>query len=163
VAAPELRAMDRPGDLGWVVERHGALYAEEHGWGVRFEALAAGIVGEFGAGHDPRLEAGWIAELDGVRAGCAFCTTSGREGVARLRMLLVEPFARGRGVGSLLLERCVAFARGAGYARMELWTTADLEAARRLYERAGFRVVREERESPFGIEVTSRYMELSLG
>jgi GNAT superfamily N-acetyltransferase len=162
VAAPALRALDRPGDLGWVVERHGALYAMEFGWDQSFEALVARIVADFASGHDPRREAGWIAEVDGRRAGSVFCVASERDGAAKLRALLVEPAVRGRGVGRLLVERCIAFARGAGYARLELWTTADLEAAGRLYDAAGFRVARETRERAFGTEVVSRHMELEL-
>jgi GNAT superfamily N-acetyltransferase len=151
--------VSRPGDLGWVVERHGALYAEEYGWDQSFEALVAGIVAEFAPG--PR-SAGWIAEVDGRRAGCVFCVPSGTPGVAKLRALLVEPSARGLGVGRLLVGRCVEFARAAGYARIELWTTADLETAVRLYETFGFRVAREEREDAFGTRVLSRHMELEL-
>jgi GNAT superfamily N-acetyltransferase len=162
VDAPVLRALDRPGDLGWVVERHGVLYASEFGWDQSFEALVAGIVAGFAADHDPLREAGWIAEVDGRRAGSVFCMASDRAGVAKLRALLVEPAARGRGVGRLLVERCVSFARETGYARLELWTTADLEAAGRLYRASGFRVVREARERQFGTEVLSRHMELAL-
>jgi GNAT superfamily N-acetyltransferase len=160
VAAASLRALDRPGDLGWVVERHGALYAAEHGWNQEFEALVAGIVAGFPPG--PR-EAGWIAEVDGRRAGCVLCTASPeRPDVAKLRALIVEPSARGHGVARLLVERCVAFARATEYARLELWTTANLEAAGRLYETFGFEVVREVREEAFGTEVLSRHMELEL-
>jgi GNAT superfamily N-acetyltransferase len=155
-----LRSLDRPGDLGWVVERHGVLYADEHGWNQEFEALVAGIVAGFSPG--PR-EAGWIAEVDGRRAGCVLCTASPeRPGVGKLRALIVEPSARGHGVGRLLVERCIAFARDAGYARIELWTTANLEAAGRLYEAFGFSVAREVREEAFGTEVLSRHMELEL-
>jgi GNAT superfamily N-acetyltransferase len=163
MGAPALRALDRPGDLGWVVDRHGVLYAAEHGWDQSFEALVARIVADFAAGHDPVREAGWIAEVNGRRAGSVFCVASERAGTAKLRALLVEPGARGHGVGRLLVERCVAFAREAGYDRIELWTTANLEAAGRLYEAAGFRVVRETRERAFGTEVLSRHMELELG
>jgi GNAT superfamily N-acetyltransferase len=162
VGAPVLRALDRPGDLGWVVERHGVLYAREHGWDQRFEALVARIVADFAAGHDPLREAGWIAEVEGRRAGCVLCVASDRDGAAKLRALLVEPFARDRGVGRLLVERCISFAAEAGYRRLELWTTANLEAAGRLYEAAGFRMVRETREAAFGTEVVSRHMELEL-
>jgi GNAT superfamily N-acetyltransferase len=160
VGAVALRALDRPGDLGWVVERHGALYGLEFGWDQSFEALVAGIVADFEPG--PR-EAGWMAEVDGRRVGCVLCTASPLEGVAKLRALLVEPEARGLGVGRLLAERCIEFARDAGYTRIELWTTANLEAAGRLYEALGFRVVREEREEAFGAELLSRHMELELG
>jgi GNAT superfamily N-acetyltransferase len=160
VAAATLRPLDRPGDLGWVVERHGALYAAEHGWNQEFEALVAAIVAGFSPG--PR-EAGWIAEVDGRRAGCVLCTASPeRPDVGKLRALIVEPEARGHGVARLLVERCIGFARDAGYARLELWTTANLVAAGRLYETFGFEVVRELREAAFGTEVLSRHMELAL-
>jgi GNAT superfamily N-acetyltransferase len=161
VGAATLRGLDRPGDLGWVVERHGVLYAAEYGWNQEFERLVAEIVAGFTPG--PR-ESGWIAEVDGRRAGCVLCTASAeRPDVGRLRTLIVEPDARGHGVGRLLVERCISFARDAGYSRVELWTTADLEAAGRLYETFGFRVVREVREQAFGTEVLSRHMELELG
>ena len=161
MGAATLRPLDRPGDLGWVVERHGALYAAEHGWNQEFEALVARIVADFSPG--PR-EAGWIAEVDGRRAGCVLCTAAPeRPDVGKLRALIVEPEARGHGVGRLLVERCIAFARDAGYARLELWTTANLEAAGRMYEAFGFSVVREVREKAFGTEVLSRHMELELG
>ena len=161
MGAATLRPLDRPGDLGWVVERHGALYAAEHGWNQEFEALVARIVADFSPG--PR-EAGWIAEVDGRRAGCVLCAASPeRPGVGKLRALIVEPSARGHGVGRLLVERCIGFAREAGYGRLELWTTANLEAAGRLYETFGFSVVREVREEAFGTEVLSRHMELELG
>jgi GNAT superfamily N-acetyltransferase len=160
VGAPVLRALDRPGDLGWVVERHGTLYAAEHGWDQSFEAMVAGIMARYSPG--PR-EAGWIAEVDGRRAGCVLCTASpGRPDVGKLRALIVEPEARGHGVGRLLVERCIGFAAEAGYARLELWTTENLEAAGRLYEAFGFEVVREVREEAFGTEVLSRHMELEL-
>ena len=161
MGAATLRPLDRPGDLGWVVERHGALYAAEHGWNQEFEALVARIVADFSPG--PR-EAGWIAEVDGRRAGCVLCTASSeRPGVGKLRALIVEPEARGQGVARLLVERCISFAREAGHTRIELWTTANLEAAVRLYETFGFGVVREVREEAFGTEVLSRHMELGLG
>jgi GNAT superfamily N-acetyltransferase len=160
VAAASLRGLDRPGDLGWVVERHGVLYAAEYRWNQEFEALVAGIVADFSPG--PR-EAGWIAEVDGRRAGCVLCTASPLQAdVGKLRALIVEPEARRHGVGRLLVERCISFARSAGYARIELWTTADLEAAVRLYESFGFEVFREVREKLFGTEVLSRHMELRL-
>jgi GNAT superfamily N-acetyltransferase len=160
VAAATLRPLDRPGDLGWVVERHGVLYAAEHGWNLEFEALVAGIVAAFSPGL---REAGWIAEVDGRRAGCVLCTASpDQPDVGKLRALIVEPEARGHGVGRLLVERCIAFAREAGYARLELWTTANLAAAGRLYETFGFGVVREVRQKAFGTEVLSRHMALEL-
>jgi GNAT superfamily N-acetyltransferase len=159
---PSLCPLGRPGDLGWVVERHGTLYAAEHGWDASFEGLVARILADFAAGYDPAREAGWIAELDGRRAGSVFCIAGDEPGVAKLRALIVDPPARGRGIGTLLVERCIAFARKAGYERLELWTTSDLEAAGRLYDAAGFRLVREEIEQRFGTRITSQFMALEL-
>ncbi len=160
--SPSLRLIGRPGDLGWVVERHGAVYAAEYGWDMSFEGLVAEIVAGFASEHDPGREAGWIAELGERRAGSVFCIAAGAPGVAALRALMVDPGARRRGIGALLIERCIDFARAAGYARMELGTTSDLADARRLYEAAGFRIVQEEREPRFGTVVTSQRMALEL-
>ncbi len=159
---PRLRPAGSPGDLGWVVERHGAVYAAEYGWDMSFEGLVAEIVAGFATAHDPRREAGWIAELDGRRAGSIFCIAAADAGVAALRALFVDPAARRRGIGSLLIERCVEFARAAGYVRIELGTTSDLVDARRLYDAAGFRIVREEVQPRFGTTVTSQRMALDL-
>jgi DNA-binding MarR family transcriptional regulator/GNAT superfamily N-acetyltransferase len=115
-----------PGDLGWVVERHGARYAAEYGWDATFEALVARIVAEFGERRDTQREAAWIAELDGERVGCVFCTAADAEHTAQLRLLLVESSARGSGVGTRLVDECVRFAKRAGYRRMTLWTNDDL-------------------------------------
>ena len=145
-----------------MVERHGTLYAAEHGWDASFEGLVARILADFAAGYDPAREAGWIAELDGRRAGSVFCVAGDETGVAKLRALIVDPPARGRGIGTLLVERCISFAREAGYERLELWTTSDLEAAGRLYEAVGFRLVREEIEQRFGTHITSQFMALEL-
>lgn len=127
----------RPGDLGWVVQRHGQLYAAEYGWDVRFEGVVAGICAEYaGRSGDPR-QAGWVAELGGEPVGSVFCMRRDDD-VAQLRMLLVEPTARGHGVGTTLVDECLRFAKEAGYREIVLWTNAILHAARRIYERVGF-------------------------
>jgi DNA-binding MarR family transcriptional regulator/GNAT superfamily N-acetyltransferase len=126
----------RPGDLGWILQRHGDLYAREYGYDETFEGLVARIVADF-AGHDPARERAWIAEVDGARAGCVMCVRRD-DTTAQLRLLLVEPAARGRGVGGRLVDECLAFARAAGYARISLFTYDAHAEARRIYERAGF-------------------------
>jgi DNA-binding MarR family transcriptional regulator/GNAT superfamily N-acetyltransferase len=151
-----------PGDLGWVVERHGARYAAEYGWGVDFEALAARLVADFGSRRDAQREAAWIAELDGERVGCVFCTASDTPGTAQLRLLLVEPRARGAGVGTRLVDECLRFARRAGYTRIMLWTNDVLLAARRIYQRAGFRLDRSEPHTMFGSGLTGEYWSRDL-
>ncbi|WP_020669192.1 bifunctional helix-turn-helix transcriptional regulator/GNAT family N-acetyltransferase [Amycolatopsis nigrescens] len=151
-----------PGDFGWVVHRHGALYAEEYGWDEGFEALVARVVADYVDGRDPDREAGWIAELNGERAGCVFCTRGPDERTAKLRLLLVEPAARGAGVGRRLVGECLAFAKASGHTAIELWTVDLLAAARRIYQQAGFRLVAEEPFEGFGHPLTSQTWRLEL-
>jgi DNA-binding MarR family transcriptional regulator/GNAT superfamily N-acetyltransferase len=153
----------RPGDLGWVVERHGVLYCGEYGWNVEFEGLVAGIVADFSRRHDTVRERCWIAEQHGRRLGCVFLMAGGDAATAKLRLLLVEPQARGFGLGGRLVGECIAFARTAGYERLVLWTQASLTAARRLYQRAGFRCVGREAHHSFGHQLIAETWELGLG
>jgi DNA-binding MarR family transcriptional regulator/GNAT superfamily N-acetyltransferase len=147
----------RPGDLGWLVERHGALYAEEYGWDQGFERLVAGIVAEF----DPAADAGWIAELDGERAGCVLCVHAD-DRTAKLRTLLVEPQARGTGLGTQLVDEVIRHARARGYTTLTLWTNDVLTAARRIYERAGFTLDREAPHRAFGHDLVEQTWSLTL-
>ncbi len=147
------------GDLGWVVARRGAIYHESYGWDASFEALVAGVVGKFAEDHDPERERGWIATVDGRPAGSIFCVADDAE-TARLRLLIVEPWARGLGIGQTLVETCVAYARAKGYRRMVLWTDEFLTPARRLYAAAGFRLVAAKTEIAFGHENVAEDWEL---
>jgi DNA-binding MarR family transcriptional regulator/GNAT superfamily N-acetyltransferase len=151
----------RPGDMGWVVERHGAIYADELGWDSDFEALVARIVADYHADRRPGQESAWIAEVDGARAGCIFCCRRDAS-TAQLRILLVEPWARGLGIGSRLVDACTAFAAQAGYDAIVLWTNDVLASARRIYESAGFRLVDEERHHSFGHDLVGQHWELAL-
>jgi DNA-binding MarR family transcriptional regulator/GNAT superfamily N-acetyltransferase len=139
----------RPGDMGWVVQRNGAIYAEEFGWDASYEALVARIVADYVENRDPDAEAAWIAEVDGAPAGCVFCVREDAA-TARLRLLLVEPWARGLGIGARLVDEVLRFARQAGYARITLWTNDVLADARRIYQRAGFSLDNENRHRSFG-------------
>jgi GNAT superfamily N-acetyltransferase len=149
------------GDLGWVVSRHGVIYHESYGWDASFEALVAGVVGRYADDHHPARERGWIATVDGRPAGAIFCMADDAE-TARLRLLIVEPWARGLGVGAGLVDACVEFARAAGYRRMVLWTDEFLAPARRLYAAAGFRLVSARTEVAFGHENVAEDWELDF-
>jgi DNA-binding MarR family transcriptional regulator/GNAT superfamily N-acetyltransferase len=143
------------GDMGWVVQRHGALYAEQFGWDETFEALVARIVADYVEHRDPHREAAWIAEVDGAPAGCVFCVRKD-DRTAQLRMLLVEPWARGLGIGSRLVEEVLRFARRAGYSGITLWTNDVLADARRIYQRAGFTLDDEARHHSFGKDLVEQ-------
>ena len=156
-----VRPLGEPGDLGWVVMAHGELYATEFGWDTNFEALVARIVADYAATHDPQREGAWIAVVDGRRAGCVFCVANSEE-EAQLRILLVVREARGLGVGQDLVDRCVDFARDAGYRRMVLWTNDPLVAAARIYHAAGFRLVAEEPHNSFGVDLVGQTYQLEF-
>ncbi|MFF0743048.1 GNAT family N-acetyltransferase [Streptomyces sp. NPDC004111] len=154
-----------PGDLGWIVARHGALYAAEFGWTAEFEGLVAQIVADYAREHDPRLERVWIAELDGRPVGCVMCVRDGDApgaATARLRLLLVEPSARGHRLGERLVAAVVDFARAAGYREVVLWTNDVLTAARKIYTRAGFVLVAEQPHRSYGADLVGQDWRLDL-
>jgi DNA-binding MarR family transcriptional regulator/GNAT superfamily N-acetyltransferase len=151
----------QPGDIGWVTHRQGKLYAQEYGWDETYEALVAEILAEFVKNFDARRERAWIAEMDGVIAGSVFLVKQSDE-VAKLRLLYVEPEARGLGLGKRLVDECIAFARGTGYRTLTLWTNDVLSAARHIYEKAGFRLVSQGRHKSFGKELLGQTWELAL-
>src|SRR5215469_5592133 len=158
---PYLLRQHQPGDMGWIVHRQAILYAEEYGWDETYEALAAEIVAQFIKNYDPKRERCWIAEKDGIRVGAVFVAKASN-GIAKLRLLHVEPEARGLGIGKRLVQECVRFARQAGYQKMTLWTQSTLRAARHIYSRTGFQVVREEPHHSFGKDLTGETWELDL-
>lgn len=163
MSAPGLRLRPpAPGDFGWVIHRQMVLYAAEYGWTQEFEGLVAGIVADFVKGFDPAREAAWMAEIDGRIVGSVFLVKGDEDATAKLRLLYVEPEARGAGVGAALVEACIARARAVGYRRLTLWTNSILTAARRIYERRGFTLVEEERHHSFGQDLVGQYWALDL-
>ena len=158
---PYLLRPHQPGDMGWIVHRQAILYAEEYGWDGTYEALAAEVAAQFIKNYDPKRERAWVAEKDGERVGAVFVAKES-DAVAKLRLLHVEPEARGLGIGKRLVAECIRFTRQAGYQKMTLWTQSVLHAARHIYKEAGFQVVREEKHHSFGKDLTAETWELKL-
>jgi len=153
----------RVGDVGWAIERHALLYFAEYRWNEEFEALVAMLFARFASKHDEARERFWVAELDGERVGCVFVVRNEENpAAAQLRCLLVEPQARGFGIGRRLVEECIAFAKSAGYARVVLWTNDVLVVARRIYEAAGFKLIKEEPHHSFGHDLVGQVWSLEL-
>jgi DNA-binding MarR family transcriptional regulator/GNAT superfamily N-acetyltransferase len=152
----------KPGDMGWIVHRHGVLYAQEYGWDCTFEALVADIVAQFIKSFDPTRECCWVADTEYGIVGSVFLVKESDD-TAKLRLLLVEPQARGTGLGSRLVQECKSFARGAGYQKISLWTNDVLHSARRIYEREGFHLVSTQAHHSFGQELVGQTWELDLG
>jgi DNA-binding MarR family transcriptional regulator/GNAT superfamily N-acetyltransferase len=160
-ASPIVLRPHQPGDMGWVTSAHGAIYAQEYGWDITFEALVAKITAEFIENFDQRRERCWIAELDGERVGSVFVVAKSDE-IAKLRLLILDKRARGLGLGRRLVEECLRFAKTAGYSSMTLWTQSILTAARGIYERAGFRLVAQEPHHSFGVDLIGETWDIKL-
>ncbi len=151
----------KPGDFGWIVKRHAELYAEEYGWTAPLEGLTAQIVADFVNNNDRKRERCWIAEIDGENVGSVMLVKDAEQ-TARIRLLLVDPKARGFGLGARLTEECIRFARRGGYTKITLWTHSVLKAARHIYQKAGFKLMRSERHKSWGREVVSEHWDLLL-
>jgi DNA-binding MarR family transcriptional regulator/GNAT superfamily N-acetyltransferase len=159
---PYILRAPRHGDFGWIVSRHAELYAQEYGWTAPFEGLCAQIVADYVNKHDPKKERCWIAELNGENVGCIMLVKDDKPGIARIRLLLVDPAGRGLGLGKRLTQECIAFARKAGYRGVTLWTHSILTAARKIYQNAGFTLTRTEKHKSWGKPVVSEHWDLKF-